>query len=72
MTEIKRWSRRLERVLKQMPKGYEGIVGYTTIDIYPTGTLDKHLGSSMDGYGISKSPLHMIDSGKLTPYSEGS
>ena len=72
----KTWIRKFRALMKAQPSGIELIVGYSTVDVYPIGIMNKHLGSKHDGWGISANPelqdayLTSIKT-KLIPYTEG-
>ena len=71
------WLKQFKKMLKSAPKGIELIVNNSKIEVYPSGTLTKHMGSEYDSFGIDTNPElaeQWIDSfgvSILIPYSEG-
>ena len=72
----KTWIRKFRALMRNQPKGIELIVDYNEIDVYPSGTMNKHLGSGYDTHGMSGNPeishicLTSIKT-RLIPYTEG-
>ena len=72
----KKWVSDLKRVLNRKPQGIEVVVASGNLSIYPTGTLEKHLESKMNGWGIGtdekdNKELDIFSNKSLLPYSEG-
>lgn len=71
------WIADFRRVLNRKPKDIEVVVDDGSISIYPTGTLERHIGSAYDYGGIGTDPdennelAAFENKGKLLPYSEG-
>lgn len=69
----KAWLQRLRKALQRKPRGIEIIVSNGTLEAYPTGTLNRHLGDrTTNGFGITQMPLETIHPSPLIPYGEGS
>jgi hypothetical protein len=71
--EIKRWWNRFTKCIKDMPEGVELVVdGDNQASLYKSGALhDRHLGSEMDGWGITEEELHSGRIERVYPFGEG-
>ena len=70
--EITSWLKMLEKVIATMPDDIEVISSYTKFYVYPLGTMDKHMGSTLDGFWMNDDDLGVVSHhGRFIPYSEG-
>lgn len=72
--EHRRWFKQLKKVLNQTPEGMEVVItGDNHIAVYEEGALvERHLGSSLNGWGIMEDSLFECSATRLYPYGEGS
>lgn len=67
----KKWLARLKRALKGKPAAIELISTYSSIAVYPTGTVRAHMkNESENGSGIRADYLDLIQSTTIYPYPE--